>query len=47
MSEDEKHADAVEQADAEENVEEVEVPALSARLKRSLAAPVEPETATS
>ncbi|MDB5220166.1 MAG: hypothetical protein JWO86_8093 [Myxococcaceae bacterium] len=49
MSEDEKSAGAgaAEQADAEESVDEVEVPALSALLKRSLAAPVEPEAATS
>ena len=51
MSEQEKDADAnakadaLENADADANVEEVEVPALSALLKRSLAAPVEPETA--
>jgi hypothetical protein len=44
MSEQEKDADA--KADADENVEEVEVPALSALLKRSLAVPVEAETAT-
>ena len=37
MSEDEKD-------EKDESVEEVEVPALSALLKRSLAAPVEPET---
>jgi hypothetical protein len=49
MSEQEKDADAKASADADANadvhVEEVEVPALSALLKRSLAAPVEPETA--
>jgi hypothetical protein len=44
MSEDEKDAGAVAKDDAEESVEEVEVPALSALLKRSLAGPVEPET---
>ncbi len=44
MSEQEKNADA--EADANESVEEVEVPALSALLKRSLAAPVEVETST-
>jgi len=52
MSEQEKDAeakasaDAKADADADANVEEVEVPALSALLKRSLAAPVEAETAT-
>jgi len=54
MSEQEKDADAKASADADAsvdadadaNVEEVEVPALSALLKRSLAAPVETETAT-
>jgi hypothetical protein len=49
MSEHEKDADAKAgadaDADADASVEEVEVPALSALLKRSLAAPVEAETA--
>jgi hypothetical protein len=49
MSEQEKDADAKASADADANadvhVEEVEVPALSALLKRSLAAPAEPEEA--
>jgi hypothetical protein len=54
MSEEEKdagakadaNAEANADADADESVEEVEVPALSALLKRSLAAPVEAEAAT-
>jgi len=49
MSEHDKDANAEASADADAsadaNVEEVEVPALSALLKRSLAAPAEPEAA--